>query len=198
MKPIHLNLAARPWRDNRLVLALVALILAVTGLLLFANVRAGYHYLVSTRETRETIETLEAEQRREETTRQSIAQQIARVDTKRLSLASRYVNAQLAERAFSWSGLLDRLERVVPSGVRLVTLNPAVEKGGKITLQLSCIAKNADGMVEMLNRMIRDPHFDRPFPSSERTREDGTRDFSIQVDYNPAGVERDVVREVAR
>lgn len=194
MKPIHLNLAARPWRDNRLVWALVALMLAVTGLLLFANVRAGYHYLISTRETRQTIERLEAERRREETTRDAIGQQIARVDMERLSVASRYINAQLAERAVSWSGLLDRLERVVPNGVRLTTLDPAVDKGGNITLSMSCVAKNSDGMVEMLNRMILDPHFDRSFPSSERTREDGSHEFTIQADYNPAGVATEVVR----
>lgn len=194
MKPIHLNLAARPWRDNRLVWVLVALMLAVTGLLLFANVRAGYHYLISTRETRQTIERLEAERRREETTRQAIAQQIARVDMARLSVASRYVNSQLAERAFSWSGLLDRLERVVPSGVRLTTLDPNVDKNGRIVLAMSCVAKNSDGMVDMLNRMIRDPHFDRPFPSSEQTREDGTREFTIQADYSPAPVATEVVR----
>jgi Tfp pilus assembly protein PilN len=173
---------------------LVALMLGVTGVLLFANVRAGYHYLVSTRETRQTIEKLEAERRREETTRDAIGQQIARVDMERLGIASRYVNAQLAERAFSWSGLLDRLERVVPNGVRLTTLNPAVDKNGNIVLSMSCVAKNGDGMVDMLNRMIRDPHFDHPFPSSERTREDGMREFTIQADYTPAPVATEVAR----
>jgi hypothetical protein len=49
-------------------------------------------------------------------------------------------------------------------------------------------------MVDMLNRMIRDPHFDRPFPSSEQTREDGTREFTIQADYSPAPVVTEVVR----
>lgn len=188
MRPIHLNLAARPYRDYRMVWVVAGAMLAVTGLLLFANVRAGYHYLVSTRDTRAEIETLEAETRREIAMRRTTEEKIRRVDLKTLSAESRYVNAQLAERAFSWSLLLDRLERVVPNGVRLTTLNPSIDDKGVTRLSLSCIAKDGDGLVDILNRMMASPYFRNPFPLAEQTREDGSRQFTLEVVYMAEGL----------
>ena len=69
------------------------------------------------------------------------------------------MNAQLAERAFSWSELLDRLESVIPPNVRITSVAPSFAENGLVHLSLQCEGKGADSMLVALTRLQRDPHF---------------------------------------
>src|SRR2546430_7070490 len=102
-----------------------------------------------------------------------------------MSAQTRYVNSVLAERAFSWSELLDRLERVLPDDVRLVSISPSFNKSGLVHLTLVCIGKNSLSMVSTIDRFNADSHFARAFPGSE-TNNEGAFDFNISVDYRPS------------
>jgi len=102
-----------------------------------------------------------------------------------MSAQTRYVNSVLAERAFSWSELLDRLERVLPDDVRLVSISPSFNKSGLVHLSLGCIGKNGQSMVSTIDRFNADPHFARAFPGSENNNA-GVFDFGISVDYRPS------------
>jgi hypothetical protein len=121
-----------------------------------------------------------------ETQKTDIAQrQIASVNLKTLNTQTSYINLQIAERAFSWTLLLDELERTVPSDVRLLTLNPSTSKDGTTTLSLQCVAKTQDGMVKMLRGLLNNPKFRGAFPTTERRTETGEYEFALKVQYLP-------------
>ncbi|HEY5609614.1 MAG TPA: PilN domain-containing protein [Thermoanaerobaculia bacterium] len=190
MKPLHLNLASRPYRDYRPVYAAAIAMALTTAVLLFLNLQTATQYFRSTSETRNEIARIDANAEQEKKKRESLEATLQRVDFRALNIQTTYINTQLAERAFSWSMLLDQLERVVPKSVRLKTLNPSVATDGTIHLELSCDAKTTDGLVDFLNRLLADPHFAKPFPSSETTSDEGFSRFQLGVDYipNPPGV----------
>jgi len=185
MKTIHLNLAARPYRDYRPVYLAVAAMAIATLVLLGYNVVTGYAYLTETEETRREIAQIEKETADERELAASLAERIDMIDLKALDRKSRFINGQIKERAFSFSALLDRLETTLPHDVKLLDLNPSFDDEGTIHLALSCVARKRDGMVALLDRLYKDAAFRKAFPRSERIESDGTFTFYVDVEYLP-------------
>jgi len=186
VKPLHLNLASRPYRDYRPVYITVVLMSLLAAFLMLNNVETYYRYTRDTQSTRAKIASIEAQTQQEKQRNESVQQRIKGLDLGRLDAQTKFVNAKLSERAFSWSALLDELESVLADDVRLVSVTPAFGKdGGNTGLSLEFLSKSPDGMVRTINRMHADPQFRNPFPSRQALVEDGTYSFSLSVEYVP-------------
>ncbi len=184
MKPLHLNLASRPYRDYRPVYAAVVAMSLVTAFLMLNNVETYYRYTRDTHSTRTKIASIEAQTQQERQREQNVQQRTKGLDLRRLSAQTTFVNAKLAERAFSWSTLLDELESVLVDDVRLVTVAPTFADN-RIQLSLDFVSKSADGMIKTINRMNADPQFLHPFPSNQSAIETGGYSFNLTVQYVP-------------
>ena len=184
MKPLHLNLASRPYRDYRPVYAAVVAMSLVTAFLMLNNVETYYRYTRDTQSTRAKIASIEAQTQEERQREQTVQQRTKGLDLGRLGAQTTFVNAKLAERAFSWSTLLDELESVLADDVRLVSVAPTFGDNG-IQLSLDFVSKSANGMIKTVNRMNADPQFLHPFPSSQSVLETGGYSFSLTVQYLP-------------
>ena len=198
MKPIHLNLAARPYRDYRPVYAAVVVMSLVTAYLLLNNIETYYRYIRETKTTRAEIATIEGQTQVERNKREAAQQRLATLDLSRLDKQTKFVNARLAERAFSWSTLLDELESILADDVRLQSVSPRFQDDGTIILTMSFRSKSSDGMITTINRMNGDPQFRNPFPSQESFAE-GTYSFDLVVQYIPVTMKKsEIVRTSAR
>ena len=184
MKPIHLNLAAKPYRDYRPYIAVMALGWLLVALMALNNLDTWYRYQHDTKTTRDEIAALERQTDVERTKLQTSQQRLRSINVPLMTAQTQYVNSRLAERAFSWSELLDRLERVLPDDVRLLAVSPTFNKSGFVHLTLNCVGKSGTSMVTTLDRLNRDNHFARPFPTSEDNTGNGFA-FGIGVDYRP-------------
>ena len=185
MKPLHLNLASRPFRDYRPVYAVVVVVSLLIAFMLLNNIETGYRYARDTRTTRDKIAGIEAQTEAENRRAADANQRLRGVNVKGLAEQAQFVNARLAERAFSWSELLDRMERVLPDDVRIQSISPSFAKDGLVHLSLQAVGKNDSGMVHTLDRLNSDPRFANAFPSSESKSADGYS-FGISVDYHPS------------
>ena len=185
MKPIHLNLAARPYRDYRPVYAVVVLLSILTAFLMLNNIETYYRYVHETKSTRAEIARIEQQTQVEKQKQESARARLQGLDLSRLDDQTRFINAKLTERAFSWSRLLDELESILADDVRLLSVTPTFdEKGGGVSLDLNFQAKSADGMITTINRMNLDPQFADAFPSSETQDENGYQ-FVLTAKYRP-------------
>ncbi|HEV7765562.1 MAG TPA: hypothetical protein VGQ76_11215 [Thermoanaerobaculia bacterium] len=185
MKPLHLNLASRPYRDYRPVYAAVVVMSLLAAFLMFYNVETYYRYTHDTRNTRAKIAELEAQTQQERQREQMVQQRIKGLDLARLGAQTKFVNAKLAERAFSWSTLLDELESVLGDDVRLMSVTPSFSPEGDIKLSLNFVSKSGDGMIRTINRMHADPQFRNPFPNTQTATDGGGYSFDIIVQYVP-------------
>jgi Tfp pilus assembly protein PilN len=184
VKTIHLNLAARPYRDYRPLYAVVVATSILIAFLMLNNVDTYYRYVRDTRKTREEIARIEAQTQQERRRTDAANNQIKTIDLVSLSKESKFINTQLAERAFSWSELLDRLEAVLPGSIRITSVAPSFSDNGLVHLTLSCEGKSPDSMLATISRLQRDPHFSNPFPTMQNNT--GTvYQFGIGVDYRP-------------
>jgi Tfp pilus assembly protein PilN len=186
VRPIHLNLAARPYRDYRPVYAVVVVLSLLIAFLMLNNVDTYYRYVSETQTTRAKIAQLDRQTDAEQARAQASDAQIRNIDTVALDEDARFINNRLAQRAFSWSELLDRLEGVLPSDVRIRTISPSFDKSGMIHLELACDAKDTNGTIDTINHFNRDPHFANPFPHSEAQSTGNSYMFAIAVDYKPS------------
>jgi len=185
VKPIHLNLASRPYRDYRPVYAVVVALSLLTAFLMLNNVETYYRYTHATKSTRAKIAQVEAQARLEREREQATVQRMKSLDLVRLGKQTKFINAKLAERAFSWSTLLDELESVLADDVRIVSVSPQFLENGRIDLNLNFQTKSGDGMITTINRMNRDPQFEGAFPRSETAVAGGTYTFDLTVQYLP-------------
>ena len=198
MKPIHLNLASRPYRDYRPVYAVVVVLSLLTAFLMLNNIETYYRYIHETQATRAQISKVEEEARKEREHENAAKRRLQGLDLKALDQKTKFINAKLAERAFSWSGLLDELESILEEDVRLITVSPAFTESGPIQLSLSFQAKTSNGMIETIDRMHADPQFRDVFPNTESQNPDGTYAFQIVCKYLPASTSPILQTKVAR
>jgi len=185
VRPLHLNLASRPYRDYRPVYAVVVVVSVVIAFMLLNNIETGVRYARDTRTTRDKIARVEQQTKVENERAALAAQRMKSFNVKVLADQAQFVNARLAERAFSWSELLDRLERVLPEDVRINSISPSFAKNGNVNLQLEAMAKTDAGMVRTLDAFNHDSRFTNAFPNSEAKTSEGYR-FGIQVQYRPS------------
>lgn len=184
MRPLHLNLSSQPWQNTKPFWITVAVVAAVIAILLVNNVQAAWRYYVETEETRTAISEIQTRTTVERQAADRLQAQVEGLDRTELMRRVEFVNRQIVQRAFSWSQLIDHLERVLPDDVRLTSLRPSIDEEGPIMLALSCIAKNSDAYVDTIRQMTADPNFENPYPLSEST-EGGEVRFTLRVTYRP-------------
>ena len=120
MKPIHLNLASRPYEDKRLFITTVVGVSIIVAALLFTNIDTYLRYRVQTQTTRARIADLDRQTEQERQRAAAVKQRLSLINTASLAQQTTFINTQLAQRAFSWSELLDRLENVLSSLSRAI------------------------------------------------------------------------------
>lgn len=195
MKPIHLNLASRPYEDKRLFITTVVGVSIIIAALLFTNIDTWLRYRVQTQTTRSKVAALDAQTEQEQRRVESLKQQLGHIDVVSLSKQTTFINAQLAQRSFSWSELLDKLEAVLADDVRVTTITPSFQPNGTVLLSLGLEAKSADGLVNMLRRFNQDPQFANPFPTSEAAAPTGGYHISLSVEFKPATMKPAAVQQ---
>jgi Tfp pilus assembly protein PilN len=200
------NLARRPFANTRpATRAGVALWLA--GVLLFAgNVAVYYSYYASSADKRAALAEIEGRTTREEATARDLETALARIDLAAQNEQVEFLNRKIAERAFSWSLLFDRLAEVLPDEVRLASLRPegvvederkttrelararTVEQG-RVRLDVVGEAKNGEALLRFVDNLFAHPAFDEPDLAYEATEAGNAIEFKLVVEYLPAVAE---------
>jgi type IV pilus assembly protein PilN len=188
VKPLHLNLAARPYRDYRPVYAAVVVMSLLAAFMMLNNIDTYYQYIYETRNTRAKIADIEHQTDAERQRADMVERRLRSLDLKLLEDQTRFVNTKLRERAFSWSVLLDQLETILPPDVRILTISPTVAPTGAVNLAIGFESKSPQGLIKILNNMQGDPRFWNPFPASE-TNNAGIFTFDVSAQYFPPGVQ---------
>ncbi len=185
MKPLHLNLASQPYRDYRAVYAVVVVMSLLIAVLMLNNVDTYYRYKTETKTTRNTIENLQMQADQEKARATAADTQLRSFNLTALSNETHFINGRLAERAFSWSELLDRLEDVLPRDVRINNIAPSFQTSDYVHLEMSFDAKAPDGMLTMITNLQKNKQFVNPFPHNESQNDKGSFSFTIGVDFKP-------------
>ncbi len=181
------NLATRPFLNTRPVWLVTAVAGALTVILLAFNLQlflVANRALVDETATRDAL--LERHLSLEAVVRKDV-EALERVPWRTLTRRVDATNLILREHSFSWLGMLDDIEKVMPYDVRLTKITPIVSTDGT-SLSLALIAHNRDAMLELLDNLVADPRFSDPTPLKESSPEDnaaGIYVMNLRVNYQP-------------
>jgi hypothetical protein len=198
MRPITLNLATRPFRNNTVVgsalaAIIVALVLATAyNLYFFLHYGGNYAQLQSDETTdRARLETIEGEEAK-------LAQEIQGRDFKRLYDRGRFASDLILRRSFSWTLLFNRLETVVPPEVMMTAIRPNITTDA-IAIRIEGVAKNQGAFIALQEKLQANPAFARVYPVNERrlnpSRPETT--FALTFGYMPKAAPAAVVAAAA-
>ncbi len=215
----HLNLSRRAFVNTRPVTRVALLLWIVGGLLLLGNVTLFYGYLSGSREARTELAGKREEIEQEQKKVGELQARLAGLNLEQQNEQVEYLNRKIAERAFSWSLLFDRLAEVMPNDVRLIQLQPASIGGGddrpgsrsaasggavrgrrpvgtsdRVPLTLQVEAKSDVAVDRLVDNLFAHNAFDEPDYTRE-TREEEESDnsvvrFDLTVIYIPGGEAR--------
>ncbi len=180
---IAVNLASRPYEDEGrfyrqwgTALMLVALF---TAFMVFISIR---HYQNSQREweSARQAQAKLAELKRESQQAQVV---LARPENRGTRDESQFLNSAILRKSFSWTKLMEDMEKVMPAGLRVTSIAPTIDQRNRFTLKVEVEGETRDTAVELLRNMEKSPHFRSPQISSEVHEKQG----------EGAGVKSDIV-----
>jgi Tfp pilus assembly protein PilN len=178
-----LNLASRPFRNDRLPAVLMWGAIAVLSVVTLAHGLAVGGLLSEPATTLDReVKSLDAEAEKLRKERESLQAPAPDANTaKQWAVVANLVD----RRAFSWSDLLSRLEEVLPPGVRLVSIAPVVRKG-EVVLDFAAIARTEGDAWDFVKALQSRKDFADVFATCFATTEEGA-EVRIGLKYVPEG-----------
>src|SRR6266436_8669778 len=155
---VRLNLATNPLQTHRKFLALTGVIGALAAIVFLA---LGWH-VYSVRKSEESLRARAARVRQEMAgqmrQRQDLENFFAEERNARLHDRSVFLNSLIEEQSLNWTQMFMDLEKILPTGVRLVSIDPAHEKG-QVQVRLSVGAISDEAKLKFFRALENSPAF---------------------------------------
>ena len=195
---ISVNLATRPFVELR---PLLLKLRYAAGALLLLAIALGV-WLHSLRASANSAERQIAAVRDETTAvnaqRQRNERRMHEPVNQAVLARSQFLNGLFARKSFSWTAVMMDLERVLPAGVQVTSIEPQVASDGTVTIRLR-VSGERDRAVELVRNLERSSRFVAPRLANEasHTAEGSARnvalsapgvgavEFDILSGYNP-------------
>ena len=183
------NFARRPFRDDRPMYAAAVVLLVVGLAYLAANLRLVAEYRRNVADTRAAITALEARGQRADEKAKAAKTALSSYRLSALAAESRGLTRIAAERKFSWTTLLARLERTLPGQVGVSRLQPRFGTPGEIWLDIQLVARGREAVVPTIAALAKDPAFAEVELKSESAAADAAAAdqfaFQLETRYHP-------------
>jgi type IV pilus assembly protein PilN len=101
---------------------------------------------------------------------------------------SQFLNELIERKAFSWTRVLENLEKVMPPRVHLISINPQLDEDNQLGLKMTVAGDSRDRAIELARRMEESRRFSQTDIVSERSERSGTGEtemFDIVAYYIP-------------
>jgi hypothetical protein len=194
-------MARQPFFNGRPVRRVAMLLWGAGAVLFLGNLMLYWNHLADSQDMRQRLAATEERIRSAQTRAGELEERLAGFDLAWQNEQVSFLNARIAERTFSWSGLFDRLTEVLPRDVRLYNLSPrlvaasAVEPaagrpgaalaGEEVVLGLRGAARDGEDLLELVDNLFAHGSFEDPNLSSEARQADRLLEFNLSVTYLP-------------
>lgn len=126
---VPLNLATSPLENNRRFLLGAGILGTVALALLLGLSVYTFRAWSYNRETRQQISRLQGEMRDLRRERRDLEQFFQQRDTRQVTERAALLNGLIDQRSFPWTKVFMDLERLLPPGVRVVSISPRLHEG---------------------------------------------------------------------
>jgi type IV pilus assembly protein PilN len=155
---VRLNLATSPLESNRRF-AVSATVIGTLGLVaLIALAGNAFSVWRSEKVSRARLTALESQIAALQQQRQSLAAFFDQPETVKRRQRAAYLNALIQQRAFPWIKIFMDLEKILPEGVRVVSIEPKLS-GDIVQLRFTVGALSDEGKLKFLKTLETSPEF---------------------------------------
>jgi type IV pilus assembly protein PilN len=178
---LDINLASQPYQDARefwlrwgtalaaaCILSLALLVSTVTG---WSNARRD----------RATIADLRQKIVQRDQLRAQAEEFLNRPENRTTRDESQIINSLIERKAFSWTRLLEDMEKVMPPGVHLVSIQPKLDDENQLAVKMIVAGSSRDRAIELAHRMEESRHFTQTSIEKESYAQSQNGD-SVQFD----------------
>jgi Tfp pilus assembly protein PilN len=201
-----LNLARRPLVNRRPLQRVVAALWTAAALVLLFDAVVLIRHFTSSSAGNERLVALDREVEQEVASLRQLDRALREFDLREQNRHVEFLNQRIAQRTFPWSQLFEQLGGVLPEGIRLQSLRPAIAEDEAeeqappesrppregeasrpkrwVQLQIAGEAETDEAILELVDALFRHPAFSLPNLRNEAQDRSGYR-FNLSVRYLP-------------
>ena len=194
---ISVNLATRPFVELRPLFARLRLAMVLLALLA-VGLGFGLHALnARAQDAQAQMDGLKAKTQQFEQERLANEARMRQPENRGVLERSQFLNAVFAQKSFSWTAVMMDLEKVLPVGVQVTSLEPQIAKDGAVSIRLR-VSGDRGRAVQLVRNLETSQRFVSPRLAGEAAQtQDATRtnvslgaaagavEFEILSGYNP-------------
>jgi type IV pilus assembly protein PilN len=195
---ISVNLANRPFVELRPLFARLRLAMGVLAVLAIGLWFALQSLSAKARVAQSQMDALKAKTQQYQHERQVNEARMHQPQNMAVLERSQYLNAVFARKSFSWTAVMMDLEKVLPTGVQVTSIEPQISKEGDVTIRLR-VSGDRERTVMLVRNLETSQRFLSPRLSSEQAQTQegshaagaaqmiapGAVQFEILSGYNP-------------
>jgi type IV pilus assembly protein PilN len=189
---ISINLATRPFVELRPLFARLRLsmaVLAVTAI----GLGVGLHFLDQRAQAAEAqMDALKAQTLAFDTERQTDERRMREPQNRAVLDRSMFLNALFEEKSFSWTAVMMDLERVLPAGVQVTSIEPAVNPMGGVSIRLR-VSGQRERAVDLVRNLEQSQRFLSPRLANETAQTQEGSAMPVAFGAVPGGVEFEIL-----
>ncbi len=193
MQPLDLNLASRPFRNNTLPWAGLAVLTVALLVFTWWNATSWLSVEERVQARRSMLEDVRSRHDRCDLRERKADAALKKSDVGYLRVQAERANSVIARKALSWTRLFNILEKVQPYEVRMTRISPIYGVSDKIPegavpVSVRGFSREIRAFLEFERSLLFDPHFDRVEPEQSSVDKSGELEFQLSFLYYPAGV----------
>src|ERR1700722_13807466 len=155
---VRLNLSTKPLQTHRRFFAGAGVVSVVAGLFFLGLGLHVYSVRRGDEVFRERVVNVRAEMETLERQRNELEEFFSRPENAKLHDRSAFLNTLIDEQSLNWTQMFMDLEKILPAGVRVVSIQPKHDKG-IVEVKLTIGATNDEAKMKFLHNLEQSPSF---------------------------------------
>jgi len=188
---ISINLATRPFVELRPLFARLRLTMAALAVTAVA-LGVGLHYMNARARTAEAqMDALKSRTAALQTERQRNEARMMQPQNRAVLDRSKFLNTLFASKSFSWTSVMMDLERLLPAGVQVTNIEPAVTPEREVNIRLR-VSGDRERAVELVRNLERSQRFQSSRLTNETAQTEDRARLMPAAQGTPGGVEFEI------
>lgn len=185
---LDINLASQPYEDARQFWMRWGTALAAVGVFTLIMLTLSVSGWYAARRDHATIAEKKHKIAERDATRKQAEEFLNRPENRATRDDSQFLNELIERKSFSWTRVLEDLEKVMPARVHLVSIHPELDDENQLALKMTVAGDSREKAIELARRMEDSRRFTQTYIESEHI-ESGNSSvrFDINATYVPEG-----------
>jgi type IV pilus assembly protein PilN len=188
---LDFNFASKPFEDIRRYFILIIFLIAVLVIFTGFNIYTFINYRKNASEMLPETKFLEEKKSKLELNIKQNKAELDKSDFLALKKEAGELNKLIEQRTFSWTKLLNNLEKTIPPELQVISIKPKTDEND-IRITISVKAVDYNGILKFIKNMESSKYFSDVYPVFEDTQSKGSAreiiaDFVFKYDQNKEG-----------